>query len=306
MDAGQPGDAATAVDASRTPDAGVVTGCVGGPVEGCTARGTSGDFDCSLTVDGVERRFDLHAPSNWPQRPAAGVPLVFNFHGLNTTAALQRYFSGMDQAADARGFAVVTPEGIQMSWNAGVCCGGATAAGVDDVAFTLAILQRVSGALCVDSRRVFSTGLSNGGHMSYRLACEQSAVFAAIASVSGLEVVIPCAPQRPVPVLHFHGTSDTVVSYQVGIAGLGAEAIVQRWAQRNGCSAATTTVLQRGDVTCRQHLDCPQDTDVALCTISGGGHQWPGGESIPLLGHNTSDISATQHILDFFGAHPMP
>ncbi|MEW5852808.1 MAG: PHB depolymerase family esterase [Myxococcota bacterium] len=275
-------------------------------VPGCTDEG-GGEFECDLTHDGTARKYHLHIPESYAQRPASGAMLVFNFHGLNTTAGVQKYLSGMNERSDARGFVVVTPEGTGMSWNAGNCCGSAYTNQVDDVGFTLAILEHVQQSLCIDPKRVYSTGLSNGGHFSYRLACEHSETFAAIASISGLVVVSPCTPSRATPILHFHGTSDTIVSYQYGIDGVnGAEEVTSAWADVNGCSTSTEVTYQQGDVTCRAYTGCSDNAVVELCTIDGGGHQWPGGNSIPLLGHTTEDISATDYLLDFFEAHPLP
>jgi polyhydroxybutyrate depolymerase len=257
--------------------------------------------------DGIVRSYALHVPSTHAQRPAAGAPLVFNLHGLNTTAAIQKYLSNMDGAADSRGFVVVTPQGVSQSWNAGFCCGTAQNNQVDDAGFVLAMVERLRNPLCIDARRVFAAGLSNGGHMAYRLACEHAEVFAAVSSVAGLVVVAPCSPSRAVSVLHFHGTADTIVRYATGIDGFtGAETVVNRWAATAACSEATEVVYQNGDVTCRSYQGCMDGVAVELCTIEDGGHQWPGGQSIPLLGHNTTDVSATERILAFFEAHPMP
>ena len=117
-----------------------------------------------------------------PLRPS----IVFAFHGLRTNAALQRYISKMNEASDAQRYVVVYPEGTgpstEQAWNAGICCAAASANDVDDVGFTLAMHEQQRGALCLDDARVYATGLSNGGHMSYRLACVASDIFAARSS----------------------------------------------------------------------------------------------------------------------------
>ena len=279
----------------------------GGPLPGCVEEG-GGSYSCTLEHDGVERRYLLHVPAG---EASTARPVVFAFHGLRTTASLQRWISRMDEDADANGYVVVYPEGLgenalSQSFNAGLCCGFASDNDVDDVGFTLAILAQLRAALCIDDARVHATGLSNGGHMAYRLACEQAEVFASVASVAGVVTQLPCTPSRPVAVLHFHGTEDNVVSYG-GYGGFaGAEATVAGWADRNGCDDAPVETLAQGEVSCVAWPGCASSSAAELCTIEGGGHTWPGGEEFEALGHTTQDISATARIAEFFAAHPMP
>ncbi len=276
-------------------------------IAGCAPDG-QGDLRCTLEHDGRARTYLLHAP---PAREGAR-SLVFAFHGLRTTASLQRWISNMNAAADAHGYAVVYPEGVgtsalDQSFNAGLCCGAAQAEGVDDVGFTLAILDALRAPLCVDASAVYATGLSNGGHMAYRLACERADVFAAVAPVAGLVTVASCAPSRPVSILHFHGTDDAIVGYGGGIDGVtGAVATVERWAERDGCASASEVTYEHGEATCAAYPGCQGGADVELCTIDGGGHTWPGGEELAVLGHTTSDLDATERISLFFAAHRLP
>ncbi len=261
-----------------------------------------------MTFDGLDRTWLMHVP------PGVGgrVPLVFSFHGLRTTAALQRYISEMDPAADAHGYVVVYPEGtgpsLDESWNAGNCCESAAQNDVDDVGFTLAILDRLRAPLCVDARRVYAAGLSNGGHMVYRLACEAADTFAAVASVAGVETTFPCTPSRPISLLHIHGDANPVVNYTFGIDGIhGAHRSVSDFAGFDGCGESTSVVYQNGVVTCTTRAGCAGGTDVELCTVAGGGHQWPGGHDLPsTFGDNTTDLDATEHISNFFLAHALP
>lgn len=276
-------------------------------VSGCAPDG-DGDLACTLTHDGVERRYLLHVPAGEAQ---VARPVVFAFHGLRTTASLQRWISRMNEDADENGYVVVYPEGLgedllSQSFNAGLCCGYASDHDVDDVGFTLAILAHLREGLCIDAARVHATGLSNGGHMAYRLACEEAEVFASVASVAGVVTVLPCTPSRPVPVLHFHGTEDQVVRYG-GYGGFaGAQATVEGWAERNGCDATAETTLVQGEVSCVAWPGCDASSAAELCTVEGGGHTWPGGEDFEALGHTTHDLSATARISAFFAAHPMP
>jgi polyhydroxybutyrate depolymerase len=287
----------------------VVQGCGDGVVAGCVADGD--DFACTLQHDGQERRYVLHVPATYAARPATGAPLVLAFHGIHTTAAIQQFLSGMNDDSEVNGYVVAYPEGVgaatNQSFNAGTCCGDASADGVDDVGFALAIIDQVAGTLCVDDDRVYATGLSNGGHMAYRLACEEADVFAAVASVAGVETTPGCAPSRPIALLHFHGDADPIVNYDLGIDGVhGAERSVDDFAGHDGCAATSTTTLSQGEVSCVARDGCAAGSAVELCTVHGGGHQWPGGNDLPLLGHNTDDVDATARIWSFFAAHPRP
>ena len=253
----------------------------------------------TLTSGGRTRRFRLILPDPLPEGP---LPLVLNLHGLGETPALQQLLAGMDAPARARGVAVVYPEGVGLSWNAGTCCGRAGDEGVQDVRFLRELVSELGLELCLDRRRVYATGMSNGGMMSYRLACEAGDVFAAIAPVAAVEVVRSCAPRRPVPVLAFNGTSDPLVPWEGGHFGLSAPAeSLARWSARDGCGPARP-VYARGDVRCEAAQACR--ADVLSCRVEGGGHTWPGGMEAFFLGHTTSDLDATATILDFFLDHP--
>jgi polyhydroxybutyrate depolymerase len=160
----------------------------------------------------------------------------------------------------------------------------------------------------VDRARVFSAGFSNGGFLSYRLACELGDRIAAIGPVSGVDGTEGCPATRPVPVLHFHGTADAVVPYAGGgLFGFpGAQASVDGWIARNGCAAGPEESFSNGEVRCASWTACAAGADVTFCTIDGGGHQWPGGEGLPGGGHTTTDIDASEALLTFFEAHPLP
>lgn len=313
LDGGRIDDAAPTRDAGRaepTRDAEVVLDGGSGPVRctgvvpGCVER--RGALECALRHDGRDRSFRLHVPSSARNPPPGGAPVVFMFHGLRTTAAMMEPVTGLVTTSAREGFVLVLPEGIEMSFDAGRCCGAAARDDVDDDGFTLAILDLLGRHLCVDLRRVYATGLSNGGHMAYRLACEHAGVFAAVSSVAGVVATWPCRPSRPIPILHVHGTDDAVVRYDLGIDGRGAERTVADWAERNGCADRPITTLQRGEVTCVAYPGCAAGVATELCTIAGGGHQWPGGRGLPLLGHTTQDLSASDASWAFFSRFTRP
>lgn len=311
---GTPGDASDAdapdgnamdarTDGSPLPDGSPTLPCVGKP-------GTPGDHVVTFEHDGRSRTAQVHVPDSYDA--ATRTMLVFNFHGFTSNGAQQRDYSRMAAKSDERGFIAVHPDGFESSWNAGTCCGAARDQGVDDVGYVMALLDALEETYCIDERRIFSTGMSNGGFLSYRLACERSDRFAAIASVTGVLGLEPtaCDPGRPIPVLHIHGTSDNLVLYEGGTTFVGTFASVTdsvaRFRAIDGCPDSSTETFASGDVRCERWGPCAEGSEVVLCTVTDGGHTWPGADPIPFLGNTTTNLDATEHLLDFFEAHPMP
>ena len=301
----------------------------------------AGDYTRTLDLDGGSRTYDLHVPPGLVQSKPA--PLVLAFHGGGQSATAFEGFAHLQTKSDSSGFILVEPEGTPALpgsspgsldvWNAGNCCELAAQVNdnVDDVGFVEAMLGSLASEICIDPKRVFATGFSNGGMLSHRLACQLSDRIAAIAAVSGgmgnrnldvtpVQTLFPCAPGRPVPVLHIHGTQDACYPFDGGyvpLSAITAEPVmvtVGDWAMRNGCSAsAPTTVLTAGVATCVAY-PCPAAGDVELCTIDGGGHFWPGGDdwtgSQVVCGINqgvrSMDLIANDALWDWFVHHPMP
>jgi polyhydroxybutyrate depolymerase len=213
----------------------------------------------------------------------------------------------MGEKSDAAGFIAVHPlgTGSSKSWNGGACCGEAASKPVDDVQFVRDLLDEVATRICVDDKRVFATGMSNGGFLSHRLACELSDRIAAIAPVAGVLGVKTCSPKRAVPVMHFHGTADSLVPYAGNADFPSVEEMMAAWAARDGCASTPATSFEKGDTKCRTWSGCATGSLVTLCTVDGGGHTWPGGLPIP-TGKTTTAISATDAMWTFFVDHPMP
>lgn len=288
-----------------------------GGAEPFTCRGKaakSGTETLDLDVDGLSRKAMVHAPPSYD--PTAGTMLVLNFHGFGSDAVQEELLTEMTPASDAGGFLVVYPTGVAASWNAGQCCGTAWTDGVDDLAFTKALLDRLESDYCVDPARVYATGMSNGGFFSHRLGCELSDRVAAIAPVAGV-MGIPketCLPARPVPIIDFHGTGDPIVPYDGGVplvqwdtGGLldfpSVDETMDAWASIDGCVGGQEISYQNGDTTCVRWLGCADGAEVVRCTSEGAGHTWPGGLALP---GTSQDIDATATMLAFFAAHPMP
>jgi polyhydroxybutyrate depolymerase len=257
--------------------------------------------------NGLTRSYLLYTPASL--EPATPAPVVFSMHGFASNARQQVQFTGWNDVADEGGFLVVYPQGLGAPprWNAG-SLGRLDPGAADDVGFLTALAAHLVETLCIDPARIYANGMSNGGGMAYRLACEAGEVFAAFGGVAGAYAEnLDCAPTRPVPMLFFHGTADPIVPYDGG-SGLPAIApFVHDFAQRNGCDAQPIALAQVGSVGGWQYSGCDSDADVALYIIDGGGHTWPGGPGMLefLLGVTTQDIDASAVMWEFYVAHPL-
>ncbi|HVH42563.1 MAG TPA: PHB depolymerase family esterase [Labilithrix sp.] len=280
-------------------------------------RGPRGDFLLTISSGGLPRAALVHVPDDY--EPEVGSMLVLNFHGFTSDAAQQAVLSRMNDASDRRNFIAVYPQGIARSWNAGSCCGQAWIDAVDDVAFVRDLLDRLESSWCIDEHRVFATGMSNGGFMSHHLACNLPDRIAAIAPVAGVHGFPSdsCQPKRSIPVLEFHGTWDPLVPYGGGVPLLSLDIplpisfppvakTVTDWKSRNACKGTPKLLFKSSDTQCAGWTSCADDADVILCTTARGGHTWPGGVHIPVLGKTTDALSATETMISFFAAHPMP
>ncbi|SNQ46050.1 Poly(3-hydroxybutyrate) depolymerase [Frankia canadensis] len=286
----------------------------------------AGTVDRSLTVGGLERTYRVHVPAAATRAAAGGavLPVVVVLHGGGGSGRQVEQQSGMSAEADRAGFLAVYPDGTGrlrtslLTWNAGTCCGYAHQNNIDDVAFLSALLDRLGREYPVDTRRIYVTGMSNGGMMSYRIGCEHAGRVAAIAAVSGALDTVTCTPSRAVPVIAFHGTADVRVRYDGGESSLDSlrkgEEKVDRsvaeamtfWTRRDGCPA-TPTRTQQGDVRHDVYGPCSSGAAVELYSIVGAGHAWPGGtqtraeaDAVPPSPH------ASAVMWEFFRHHPLP
>lgn len=256
---------------------------------------------------GMARSYLLYAPASLDS--AQPVSVVFSMHGFASSASQQMRLSGWNDVADEHGFLVVYPQGLgtPLRWNSGLP--GLFAAGdVDDVGFLTSLAAYLAEAFCVDPARIYANGMSNGGGMAYRLACEANDVFAAFGGVAGAySERIACAPSRPVSMIFFHGTADPIVPYAGGGGMPSIAPFVEAFALLNGCSLQPDPIAPAGSVSGWQYPRCSGDAEIALYVIEGGGHTWPGGWDGAdfLLGSTTQDISASAVLWDFYEAHPL-
>jgi len=206
----------------------------------------------------------VHVPAGYDG--SHPVPLVVDIHGLTSNAGQQALLTGWGAKADQEGFIVVYPNGLDASWNGGsLCCGSSLANQVDDEGFIRAVVARMRGDACIDARRVYVTGLSNGGAMSHLLACRAADLFAASAPVSMGNGTIPCEPSRSISVVMFRGTTDPLVPYDGGLFP-SAQADFSQWQMLDGCTATAETTHGL----CQRVAGCNAGVEVTLCTIDSG------------------------------------
>ena len=270
----------------------VLMGCAayaGAPVSANAGLDTSG----VLPFGGLDRTYRLHVPAA-ADHPAG---LVINLHGAGMTGGEQESATNYDAAADRHGFAVVYPDGIDLSWADGRGASVPDRQGVDDVGFLAALADRLTRDYGIDPGRVFATGLSAGAFMAMRLACQRADVVAAIAPVAGsLGSAVACAPSRPVSVFATNGASDPIVPYSGGgMVGRGGAsdivappAMAARWRELDHCPAPVDDAVS-AVVHLSTAAGCADGTEVVFVRVDGGGHEWFGG---------ASDVSA-----QFFASH---
>lgn len=280
----------------------------------------AGDQDMSWSAGGVTRQVRLYVPAS--ANRSKPLPLVIVLHGGGQKGGeMIEEPSRMNETADANSFLVAYPTGAVAgkwggyTWNGGDCCGAAMESNVDDVSAIGSLIDGLTSGGCVDTKRVYVTGVSNGGIMSYRLACDLSDKIAAAAPIAGSLMDTTCTPNRPVSMYIMHGTADSFINYEGGEnwkrSGarrpfLSVKESEDRWLRIDRCPSEPKISFKRGDTTCMTHDGCGEGTAVTVCTIQGGGHAWPGGQQKLkfLIGKTTQDIS-NQQMWDFFAAHPM-
>ncbi len=266
----------------------------------------------SFIYDGIMRNYNVHVPPGFSDSDT--LPMVFNLHGLLMNATSQEAYSEFSPIADRENFIVVYANGINNSWNT---LGTPYHSGVDDVGFLSALIDTMHKYYHINLNRVYSTGMSNGGFMSYRLACELSERIAAIASVTGSmtdSMIYYCSPSRPMPVMRIHGTNDLIVNYNGSGAISSADTCNEFWTFRNNCPPdvllqpipdAVTSDNCTAEKTAR--VNCDNQSEVVFYKINGGGHTWPGAIDMfgGIAGATNQDFEASEVIWEFFNRYDL-
>jgi polyhydroxybutyrate depolymerase len=286
---------------------------------------SAGNHTLTLNHAGRERSAIVHVPTRATEKREISV--IFNFHGGGGHGANEQEYSLMDRLADRESFLVVYPNGSGrfgkrlLTWNAGTCCGYAVINNIDDVGFVRALIGKFAEVVPIDRRRIYTTGLSNGGMMAHRLAAEAADLIAAVAPVAGGMVLPAIKSPRPVPVMHIHSVDDPRALYTGGLGPPfplttsqvrhpNIDQMIARWAKHNGCSPDPIVEDRRSDTDARHHTairyafpNCRDNAEVALWKLTGAGHVWPGGKQKVLeriLGPSTAIIDANMEMWQFF------
>jgi len=285
-----------------------------------------GNHNLSMTVDGLERTYILHVP------PAASnpLPLIIVLHGTYGTGRKMQFGLGFDPYADSRGFYVAYPDAYQnpgeretARWNDGRGTLESSYGGIDDVKFILSMVDDIAAQVPLDKSRVFVTGASNGGMMTYRLGCETSGIFAGIAPVIGNipePIFVSCSPSAPLSFLAINGDSDPFIPFYGGEVCGDTPSIfceggwvksqpesLGKFTAANGCVESPQvqtlpTVVEDGTFIEEQvYANCTSGAQVKAYIVRNGGHTWPPRESqVESGGQTTGNLEATPLIVDFF------
>jgi polyhydroxybutyrate depolymerase len=311
---------ATAVPSQTARASTRVAAARGAASPGCGVRARTGSTTLSVEIGRHQRTVIVHVPPSYNSSRA--VALVLNLHGTGSTAAAQEVFSGMDATSDTASFVVAYPQGLIASgtgfdWDIpGVPLFGggyAPRGSANDVVFLTELVPVLESKYCINPREVFATGMSGGGRMASQLACDASSTFAAVAPVAGLRLPSPCPTTRPVPVVAFHGTADPVDPYNGNGQAYwtySVPAAASRWAAQDKCSRDAKTAHRPG-FTLTSYQGCAGNAVVELYSVTGEGHEWPGGPHMPpaitgALGAQSNAVEANTVMWAFFSEHPMP
>jgi polyhydroxybutyrate depolymerase len=283
-------------------------------LSGATRTAAAESVEHTISVNGESRTYLLYVPVG---RNGKHLAAFMIFHGSGSTAARTELYTNFDRFADAHDLAAVYPQGVDKHWNDGRVNGRESSA--DDVAFVRAMLAALTSDGTIDPKRVYATGISNGGFMSLHLACVMPDAIAGIGVIAADQPRDAACPSlRPLPAIFFHGMADKFVPFDGGPiakgfgnrgSALGDKETISIWQKRNGCGAASRTQLSPKDqsnpmpVTVESY-SCPAGQGLENVIIEGGGHTWPGAHQGPLitmlLGPVDDDIDANEMMWKFF------
>jgi polyhydroxybutyrate depolymerase len=273
----------------------------------------------NITFDGVARNFIVYLPSGYNN--SGKMPLIFAIHGGSGTPEGMINIANFKTIADRDKVVLVYPEGVQKNWNDGRPT-APNQLGINDVGFFNQMCDYMINNYSVDAKKIYATGISNGGFMSTRLGCELSNRIAAIAvnaaTIEATTIAPNCKPNRPVPALYIHGTTDPLVPFLGGQITAGGTAggtilshfqVIEKWVALNGCNS-TPTITDLPDIandgtTIKQRVYSggTNGSEVVSYVITNGGHTWPQGYQYlneAIIGKTSQDMNACEVIWTFF------
>ena len=265
----------------------------------------------SFPHDGSTRTFVYYTPSTWTEQQQ--LPLMIVLHGLTQTGGGVMDITQFNDLAEQHGFVVVYPDGENFAWNANM---NVTVSTADDLGFIESLATYFQNNLGTDPARQYLVGFSNGGFMSHKIACESSMCFAAIATVAGNmsdTTFADCAPQFTPSILHIHGTADAVVPYNGGVGtGVSVDQVMEKWRSFLNCNPDPVSINMPNqnmfDLSSPQRItwqNCLNDLE--LIKITGGGHQWPGIQTlVGGVGTINFDFYSPEVIWEFLSGKACP
>jgi polyhydroxybutyrate depolymerase len=282
-----------------------------------TASANAQQKNGTLIVDGLKREFVTYLP------PGAGqneqLPVIISLHGRLGTAASQMRFADFRPIADRDKVIIVCPQGVERSWNDGRGT-PANSRGINDVKFIDELITDIIHTYHADATRVYVTGMSNGGFMSSRLACELSKRIAAVAVVAAsMDEDIGYQPTQPMPMMYIQGTKDPLVPFTGGqMKGAGGsiyshEDILKKWAAVDRCDHKPQVtdlpiIVNDGTSVQKEEYSGADGMKVIGYTIVNGGHIWPGGtQYLPkfMIGSLSKNLNACEEIWNFFKGYTL-
>ena len=260
----------------------------------------------SIIHDNLQRDYIIHIPSGYNVNDP--IPLVLCFHGYGGSANSIMSYSSFNNISDTAGFIVIYPQGTLLQGNSHWNVGGWTSgSNVDDVGFINSLLDSLSNQYNIDNTRVYSTGMSNGGYMSFLLACQLSDRIAAIASVTGsmtIQTYNSCNPQHPTPILQMHGTYDQIVPYLGNPSWTKSiDNVLEYWVDYNNCKPSPS-IVSLPDINTFDNSTVERFTwgngenlvSTEHLKVIGGGHNWFGVSG-------NMDINSSFEIWEFFSKY---
>ena len=266
----------------------------------------TGTIQGKISYEEIDRQFILYVPTSY--NSSSKQPLIFNFHGYGSNANEQMRYGDFRSQADAYGFILVHPEGLDdvggtSYWN----MGGWSVSVHDDVKFIDNLINLLMDKYSINAERIYSTGMSNGGFFSFHLACNLNASFAAIASVTGsmsFDTFNDCNPRKPTPVLQIHGSIDAVVPYD-GLLTIMKPVmdVMDYWKTSNGCDEFVRSVPEviPGELSWTETYifdNCLNNTQNIHLKVQGAGHIWPGS-----IFERIQEPDASKYIWEFFSKY---
>lgn len=298
-------------------------GAAGGSSQAAACTGmplSVGDHEYTIdSKNGLKYSYILTIPKTVD--PMQRAPLIIHWHALTSDPEEARSLTSIDAKAEAAKAIVVYPRSPDKSWDTGSCCTSTSGGKMrDEEVFARELVKDVQEKACVDDKRIYTNGFSNGGMMSQLLACKMADVFAAAAPMGSTLTIDKdtCKPSRPIPMFMINGTADPLVGYNMTSfsGGLTVPDDIKFWADKNQCMGEPEMFLQMGKATCKRYTKCAAGVELDFCAVEGMGHCVPGmkkesatnclTKSIIALGPPNDDIDGLQLSVDFLMRYTLP